>query len=444
MVSLLRPLLSATTLFLSLVMIGSFHFGQTDEEKQLYRQFELDWLQLKINNTQSKILEVENEINDPIINLETSQNGNIYISINVGIPSQHINALITTYDSNRWVMSESCLECHASEKFNENKSTSFSIYDSNQQSINFTHAGLSGPIAQDQFSIKDIFSTQKQSFLLVKTNWRLEALNAIASFPLAFPGDLFPLIDNKKPLIGLKIDSEDSTLCYGNYDKSIVKNETKIQWLPISLVKSSNSPDNSSISNPKSDKIDWYFIIGSLTIGKFQKLNIIATIDTTSADLAIPFNDYFEVKEKLLNTKANCQVQPSGFFVCRCESDYKKQFNGIKFDNPKFEYEPEDYLDNLYEGKCKLAIKINYANNAWIFGRNSLINYYFLFDYQAERLGMYSRREENEDEQLRKLFIYILIITVITSATFFSFLYHLYKRAINDERSQVNAEPIES
>ena len=118
---------------------------------------------------------------------------------------------------------------------------------------------------------------------------------------------------------------------------------------------------------------------------------------------------------KLFPEKSHCQIDPSGFFKCNCDDNFRNTFGNITFYNNKEEFftiYPVDYI--IYEtgitgSQCITKIKINYENDLFIAGNIVLKNYYSIFNVDNESFAAYRKEEGNIDN----IFYFILTLIII-------------------------------
>lgn len=416
---------------------------------------------LEINNNQYTIKSKDLSNNNKLISLAIGNYklSNYYIRSSLGSKKQTLNLALNTKNNLNWIITTNCLDCKNNFPFNYKKSETFK-YNSNKiiTTYNFTHSSYSGYEASDLFSITHSSFLDKYKYNLdfnsIDSTWRLQNNLIDGCLSISFPNKYAIYLKNNKiidnAILSINLSKDSSTLSYltfGGYDKDIVKDSTKIIWKDITLKKDLNTEDKNVFFDRS---IDWYIDVEKLYINNkdynTNNKKIKIALDTLNKGIFIPKSDFFTVKDMIFNDNLSCQEQLLGYFRCKCDSDYHKQFNTIVINFDKLNsitINPEDYItyiESVNSFNCYVMLYINYDNNLkdyWILGNLFISNYYTIMDYDNNKIGFYNIRTEINQTNIKNLLLIVLLI-ILGSCIFLGLVYLIYKKYLN-RRDNVNS-----
>ena len=291
-------------------------------------------------------------------------------------------------------------------KINKTKLNLISIQENIK--IPYYHNNYTGTIYTHKLSINNLPYFNNQSKFI-----GFDQVSYKSSFP--FNG-IFSLsylnynFNTTEKIFAFQFIKDNCQLHLGGFDESLIKYNESIKSFKI--VKG-NKNSNNSFYNPI-----WYIKFNSIYINDSPydfNNNIKLTFDIGSDKLHLPKKFFFDNMNKLFPEKSHCQIDPSGFFKCNCDDNFRNTFGNITFYNNKDEFftiYPVDYI--IYEtgitgSQCITKIKINYENDLFIAGNIVLKNYYSIFNVDSESFAAYRKEEGNIDN----IFYFILTLIII-------------------------------
>ena len=239
--------------------------------------------------------------------------------------------------------------------------------------------------------------------------------NGKGLFSLSFLNYCF---NTSKKIFALSLNAKDGQLDFGGYNENIIKNESYLKKFNVIKTYSNNS--NELLNS-------WYIEFNSLYINN-KKIqydnNYKLTLDISTDSFYIPKDFFFKNAHNIFRESSQCQVQPEGYFLCKCDNMYEQEFANFEFFNNNNEYfsiSIDDYIsmEETEKGSyCSILIKINYESDLFIAGKYIMNNYYTIFDIDNNQLKVYNLNKgilyfSQTKGALFLLLVFSIIITVI-------------------------------
>jgi hypothetical protein len=197
----------------------------------------------------------------------------------------------------------------------------------------------------------------------------------------------------------------------GGYDNNLIKQDENLKTFKVII---DNNNTNNEIYNPI-----WYIEFNNILINDSPYVfnnneSVKLSFDIGTDKLHLPLIFFIENLDKIFPEKSYCQIDPSGFFKCNCDDNFRVNFGNITFYNNEkesFTIYPVDYI--IYESgftgsTCTIKIQINFENNLFIAGNTVMKNYYTIFD-----VGNHTFTAYRKEEKLDNIFFFILILIII-------------------------------
>lgn len=359
------------------------------------------------------------------------------LRINLGSPTQKLNLILSSVNSQFWLSGSNCTSCEFSQnKYNDLQSKTSSLVCQEIRTINYPHSEISGHLLKDLLTIGGVEPAEIQ-FLYVDSQsqmgwFRYDGLISIGFFSAfsAYIADLHKAgkIPEQSLEISLTLNSRKSYMSIG---KQI--NYTNTTYIEIHKTSNStNQPSSATLSDTSPPT--WYF--------EMTKLNMSTEFDYTAnpqrlvldiqdVALKIPRREFLRLKDIIFPKSSACQITRDSYIHCHCDAMYLSTYPTIELrlnQNFKLSYTPEDYLildTSLLGSNCIVLIGINYDDEFWRLGSAFAGKHIITFDYSNERIGF--RSKANEDIDARDLLVLIASM-LIASILFFLMVYMVYKR----------------
>lgn len=264
---------------------ASYNFNQyfSHIDNQKISKLNDQSLKLKYSNNDN----ADSKDNSDITNEETTPKSakaqlanlndiNYGIKLGLGSPIQIFNCIITTKSKDFWINGKKCSNCNKQTNiFDESNSKTFVKSDVTGY-YNYTHKGVEGFIASDQLLLPEIYTSEINDFMYVTKQWRLDNIFFDGVFSISFPGEYFVQLKKKglieKAQCGLLLRpvNENSYLTIGEYDKSIVADNTLIFWEDVDIKDDDDDKieEKSKIIDESSPNVNIRLLIDSQLNGK--------------------------------------------------------------------------------------------------------------------------------------------------------------------------------
>jgi hypothetical protein len=212
-------------------------------------------------------------------------------------------------------------------------------------------------------------------------------------------------------IFAFNFNKDNCQLHLGGYDNTLIKQDENLKTFKVII---DNNNTTSEIYNPI-----WYIEFNNIAINDspydFTKNESIKlSFDLGTDKLHLPLIFIMENLDKIFPEKSYCQIDPSGFFKCNCDDNFRANFGNITFYNNEkesFTIYPVDYIvyeSGLTGSTCTIKIQINFENNLFIAGNTVMKNYYTIFD-----VGNHTFTAYRKEEKLDNIFFFILILIII-------------------------------
>ena len=232
----------------------------------------------------------------------------------------------------------------------------------------------------------------------------------------------------------------------GGYDNNLIMQKENLKTFKIILDNNKNDT-NYEIYDPF-----WYIKFNNISINDspynfYMSDSIKVCFDIGTDTLHLPILFVFENLDRIFPEKSYCQIDPSGFFKCKCDDNYRSKFGNITFYNNKEEYftiHPVDYIvyeSGLTESICTIKIQINYENDLFIVGNTIMKNHYTIFNVENKTLTIYRK-----DEKLDNIFFFILILIILCALVVMIFGVYIFQKKCkrNNNNEIQNDESMDS
>jgi hypothetical protein len=229
-------------------------------------------------------------------------------------------------------------------------------------------------------------------------------------FSLSFLNYFF---NTTKKIFALSLKKNGGELDLGGYNTDKIKN---ISNLSIFNIAKTNYNDIYEYQNY------WYIDFNHIQInGKNIQNNdnkFKLTLDISTNNFHIPKDFFFNNAHLIFSPDSKCQVQPEGYFLCICNSDYKKKFGNFQFtdeNNNTLDVKVTDYIgfdDSETGNYCYVSIEINYESDLFIAGKYVMNNYYTIFDIDNSQLKIYPDGSRNFTFEQISVIIFLFLLCI--------------------------------
>ncbi len=226
-----------------------------------------------------------------------------------------------------------------------------------------------------------------------------------------------------KKIFAFKFIDSDCEIHIGDYDLNFISNISHLKIFNVTL-------DNNN-STDKILKPIWYINFTSILINnnsiKYnsdndnnQNINIKLSLDIGTDKLHIPKKFFFDNLNLIFPKNSQCQLNPNGYFLCRCNKNYKENFGHFIFknynNNEIFNISPTDYIvyeSSISESTCRVNIKVNYENDIFIGGIGVLKNYYSIFDVDNKTFMIYKKEKEPIFLDMEHFILFLIFLSFV-------------------------------
>ena len=336
----------------------------------------------------------------------------VYESNNYYIPvklSQNINSEYYIFSNLlpiNFFPSSKCSICksyHIDEK--DDKSYSFI---KNNVSVPYYSLNFSGDLYASNLTLGS--QTKSFEFIAFDSITNVQRYSGKGRFSLSFLNYFF---NTKKKVFALSLGRDTGELDLGGYNSNKIKD---ISNLNIFNVVKTNYTDSREYENL------WYINFNKLSINDNKidnhNSNFKLTFDISTNNFHIPKNFFFNNAHLIFSPDSKCQVQPEGYFLCICNSDYKKKFGNFQFtdeNNNTLDVKVTDYIgfdDSETGNYCYVSIEINYESDLFIAGKYVMNNYYTIFDIDNSQLKIYPDGSRNFTFEQISVIIFLFLLCI--------------------------------
>lgn len=152
---------------------------------------------------------------------------------------------------------------------------------------------------------------------------------------------------------------------------------------------------------PLVDNKYWSLNFGNVWVGDKNIDPMVTRLiaDTGTSLLLIPERDYHAVVETAV-AGMDCRPMDNGLTGCTCTTEQHAKIPDIYFDiNDDSFTIPRNEWFAMKDGICIIKIT-HHPNDSWILGLNFFTNYYAVFDYENEMLGLVESINSNLKDDL--------------------------------------------
>lgn len=295
------------------------------------------------------------------------------------------------------------------------------------------HNNFTGNIYSHNLSISHLPYLNNQTKFI-----GFEQVSYKSSFPI---NGIFSLsylnynFNTTEKIFAFNFNKDKCQLHLGGYDNSSIKQNENLKTFKIMIGNSNDT--NYEIYDPL-----WYIKFNNILINdspfNFDSCDSIKLcFDIGTDTLHLPILFVFENLDRIFPEKSYCQIEPSGFFKCNCDDNYRTNFGNITFYNNKEEFftiHPVDYIvyeSGLTGSTCTIKIQINYVNDLFIVGNTVMKNHYTIFNVANKTLTIYRKEEKLDD-----IFFFILILIILCALVIIIFFVYIFRKKC--KRNNVN------
>jgi len=335
-----------------------------------------------------------------------------YGAFSIGTPPQTFTCQIDTGSLVLWVVEKGCTQCHkCNDTFNSAASSSF-VSTNKAGELFYGKGYANGTIVSDVLSAGDKTSFAVNGFKFLLVNYEEDNDNfesdGLIGFSLdnAEPGYISFVtalknqgkIANRQFALYLNFEGGDisSNLMIDGYDLKKYSTDSKFTYIPTAT----------DINGY------WTVLCNKVTMDGTQiDFSVPAVIDSGSSFIMAPE----EIVSKLrlaFESEYGCSMNQGGDLICSCKAPKGKKYLDLIFElNGKtFEINPEDYMMEIGDEKCAVAIDGNGNDDFWILGDVFMRKHYITFDMDNNRIGFAKARTSSAwVSYLWKLMIIITI-----------------------------------
>ena len=347
------------------------------------------------------------------------ESNNYYIPVKI---SQNTNSeyyILSNLLSINFFPSSKCSICKSYHI--DESDTSYSLI-KNNVSVSYYSLNFSGDLYESNLTLGT--QTKLFNFIAFDSITNVQRYSGKGRFSLSFLNYYF---NTKKKIFALSLGRDSGELDLGGYNENKIQN---ISNLNIFNVIKTNYNDSREYENL------WYINFNKLSINgnkiENHKNNFKLTLDVSTNSFHIPKDFFFSNAHLIFSPDSKCQVQPEGYFICICNSDYKQKFGNFQFkdeNNNIFDVKVTDYIgfdDSETGNHCYVSIEINYETDLFIAGKYVMNNYYTIFDIDNSLLKIYP--DENGNFSLEQISVIIFLFSLCIGGLFFICCYIIYHK----------------
>ena len=296
-----------------------------------------------------------------------------------------------------------CKSYHIDEKDDK----SYSLI-KNNVSVSYYSLNFSGDLYTSNLTLGS--QTNSYEFIAFDSITNVQRYSGKGRFSLSFLNYYF---NTKKKIFALSLGRDSGELDLGGYNTNKIKN---ISNLNIFNVVKTNYNDSRDYENL------WYINFNKLSINNNNIDNhnnkFKLTLDISTNNFHIPKDFFFSNAHLIFSPDSKCQVQPEGYFLCICNSDYKKKFGNFQFtdeNNNILDVKVTDYIgfdDSETGNYCYVSIEINYESDLFIAGKYVMNNYYTIFDIDNSQLKIYPDGSGNYTFEQISIIIFLFSLCI--------------------------------
>lgn len=302
------------------------------------------------------------------------------------------------YDSGSskvWVEDESCFSCRNPKKFFSEQSDTFT--DNHRREVmRYGKGEIFGKDVSDQICLtpSDDNCMDDFRFMAVNDQRQLHGLRSSGLIGMAPPGNqpgtqLFVpslyragAIKDNQYSVFIDVNGQ-SKILFGGYDlEKYAKPGKQLKWYPLD------------------DNQFWTLKFSDVKVGdkKIRQSVDRMIADTGTSLLLLPDYDYNQIVETALSG-LQCNRMHNSLTGCMCNAEDHAKVPDITFKVHGDTFViPRNEWFSRKDDVCVVKIT-HHPNNTWILGLNFFTNYYAVFDYEKEALGLVeSKNSELNDE----------------------------------------------
>lgn len=339
-----------------------------------------------------------------------------YISLKLDYITNNTNFILSNNIPISFIPTSKCEICT---KFKLNLTETNLVSIKKDILIPYYHYTFLGNIYQNTISIDNI--TSEFNFIGFNNITYKSKFSDNGIFSLSYLNYNF---NTTKKIFAFKFIDSECEIHIGDFDNNLITNHSNLKKFNITI-------DNNN-STDKVMKPLWYMNFSSILINnktiKYnydnnnnhnKKANIKLSLDIGTDKLHIPKKFFFDNLNLIFPKNSQCQLNPSGYFICRCDNKYKENFGNFIFKNKNneiFNITPVDYIiyeSSISESTCIVNIKVNYESDIFVGGIGVLKNYYSIFDVDNKTFMIYKKEKEPDFLDMEYFILFLIFLSFI-------------------------------
>ena len=259
----------------------------------------------------------------------------------------------------------------------------------------------------------------------------VEKYSGKGRFSLSFLNYCFK---TEKKMFALSLNYDNGELDLGGYNPNKITDKSLFHVFNITKTNYTNEYQNL-----------WYMNFNSLFINNYKLSNgsYKLSFDVNTNNFHIPKDFFFKYASLIFHQDSKCQIQPEGYFLCICDTDYKEKYGTFKFINENNDYiyvNITDYVffeDSNRGSYCYVVIELNYENDLFIVGKYVMDNYYTIFDIDNNQIQLYQTNISNYTFDQKNIIIFLFSVCI--GGILLLCCYFIYRKFYsNNEEDELN------